>query len=284
MLQTIRDRSQGWLAGVIVFLVIGTFAMWGIHSYLTSGGGQTDVAAKVDGKPITQAEMNLVYERLRQQQQMQLGADFVLDQKTEMQLKRQALNQIIVARVLSQAAVKDGYRITMPEIEGALLSIPAFQVNGRFSRDRFNEVINSTLYSEKSFLDDLQTSMLINQVRGGYISSAFALPSEIGTAVKLINQKRDIGYLLVPASRFSGSVQINENDAKLYYQQHQEQFTAPEQVSIQYLQLSLPQLMANLHFSADQIQQSYQNNLTAYTTPQRWHVAHILVKLAPDAS
>jgi len=136
MLQNIRDRSQGWLAGIVVFLVIATFALWGIHSYLTSGGGQPDVVATVNGKKITQAMLNMAYERLRQQQQMQLGASYVIDQKAEMMLKKQALSQLIMAQVLSAAAIKEGYRITMGEVEGALLAIPAFQVNGRFSRER----------------------------------------------------------------------------------------------------------------------------------------------------
>lgn len=283
MLQSIRDRSQGWLAGVIVFLVIATFALWGIHSYLTSNGGQPDVVASVNGKKITQAMLNTAYERLRQQQQMQLGADFVIDQKAEMQLKKQALSQLIMAQVLVQAAIKEGYRITMGEVEGALLAIPAFQVNGRFSRERFNEVLNGTLYNERSFLDDLQTSMLINQVRGGFIASAFALPPEVETAIKLINQKRDIGYVVIPAARFSKSVAVNENDALAYYNQHHDLFTTPEQVSVDYIELSVSQLANNQHFTDDQLMQYYQNNLSNYTTPQRWRIAHILVQVLPNA-
>ncbi len=284
MLQSIRDRSQGWLAGIIVFLVIATFLLWGVHSYLTSGGNQPDVVATVSGKQITQVMLNTAYERLRQQQQMQLGADFVLDQKTETQLKKQALNQLIMAQVLSQAAIKEGYRITMGEVEGALLAIPAFQVNGRFSRERFNEILNGTLYTEKSFLGDLQTSMLINQVRGGFIVSAFALPQEVDTAIKLINQKRDIGYLIIPANRFSETANIKNDDALAYYDQHHDLFTTSEQVSIDYLKLSVPQLVNNLHFTDEQLTQFYQNNLSNYTTPQRWHVAHILIQVPNNAT
>lgn len=284
MLQSIRDRSQGWLAGVIVSLVIATFILWGVHTYLTESGGQPDVAATVNGYKITQGMLNTAYERLRQQQQMQLGADFVLDQKTETQLKKQALSQLIVAQVLSQAAIKEGFRVTMGEIEGALLGIPAFQVNGRFSRERFNEVLSSTLYTEKSFLDDLQTSMLINQVRGGFIASAFALPQEIDTAIKLINQKRDIGYAIIPAARFVKDVTINEDEALAYYNQHHDLFTTPEQVGIEYIELSVAQLTSNLHFTDDELMQYYKNNLNNYTSPQRWHVAHILVQVPGNAT
>ena len=88
MLQTIRDRSQGWLAGAIIGIVCVAFAFWGVHCYFMGGTGTpAEVVAKVGGKPIHQSELNATYQRLRQQQQMQLGAAFVIDQKMETQLK-----------------------------------------------------------------------------------------------------------------------------------------------------------------------------------------------------
>src|SRR6185312_7718306 len=140
MLQSIRDRTQGWITGVIVFLVCAAFALWGIHSYLEASG-QPDIAAKVNKQSIQQADLSAAYSRLRQQQQMQLGADFVMDQKVEAQLKKQALDQLVMGQVLVQAAMKEGYRISMGQVYGALLMIPAFQVDGHFSRERFNEMI-----------------------------------------------------------------------------------------------------------------------------------------------
>lgn len=282
MLQSIRDHSQGWLTGVIIFVVCVAFALWGIHSYM-GNSAQSDVAAKVNGISIGQSDLNLSYERLRQQEQMQQGADFVVDQKTEMRLKKQALNQLIMGQLLVQAALAADYRVSLDEVYGALLMIPAFQVNGQFSRDRFNEVINRLSYNENTFLNDMRLTMLTNQVRSGFVDSAFVLPNEIDNTIKLIQQKRDLNYLLIPAQHFMSNVKISDAEARNYYMQHQADFTTPEKVSIEYLELSLPQIAAQLHFTDAQLQQFYQNNLNNYTRPQRWHVAHILVKI-PDAA
>jgi len=283
MLQSISDRSQGWLAGTIIALVCITFAFWGVHSYLDSSGASGDVVAKVNGESLHEADLNTAYQRLRQQQQMQLGSAFVIDQKMETELKRQALNQMVITHVLMQAAAKEGYRVTSDEVGAALLSIPMFQVDGRFSRDRFNEVLNNILYTENTFLADLQTTMLINQVRSGIIDSAFSLPNDIAAAIKLINQKRDLAYLVIPAQRFLNGAQISDAQALDYYNQHKTEFTTPEQVSVEYLELSLPQLAAQLNFTDAQLMQFYQNNLNNYTSPQRWHVAHILIRLPENA-
>lgn len=283
MLQSIRDHSQGWLTGVIVFLVCAAFALWGIHDYVQQSA-QPDIAAKVNGFDIHQTDLNMAYERLRQQQQNQLGADFVIDQNTEANLKKQALDQLVLGHLLAGAATKEGYRVSKSEVYGALLSIPAFQVNGRFSKQRFNEVLSGLLYNENSFLEAMQNTMLANQVRSGFVDTAFALPSEVNTAIQLVNQKRDMGYLIVPSSRFINNISISDTDANLYYQQHKEEFTTPEQVSIDYLKLSLDKIATQQHFTDAQLQQYYQNNIGNYTKPEHWQISHILVKVASDAA
>lgn len=284
MLQALRDHSQSWLSAVVVFLVCAAFALWGIHSYVTAGSGQPEIVAKVNNFSIPQNDLTLVYSRLRQQQQMQLGADFVMDQKVVAQLKKQALNQLIMGQVLVQAAMKEGYRVSMGQVYGSLLMVPAFQVDGQFSRERFNEVLSSGLYNEKAFLSDMQLSMLTNQVRLGFIESAFVLPDEINSAVKLIEQKRDIGYFIIPVAHFDANIIISEAQARAYYDQHHEQFALPERVSIQYLAISLPQIAAQQHFSEEQLRQYYQDNVNNYTRPERWQVAHILVEMPANAT
>lgn len=283
MLQSIRDRTQNWLMGVIIFLACAAFALWGVHSYIGSSA-TPDVVATVNHYSVHQTELNQAYERLRQQEQMQMGADFVLDPATEIELKKQALNQLIMGRVLTEAARKDGYRVTMDQVRSALLMIPAFQANGEFSRDRFNEVLSSMLYTEQQFLADLQMTMLTAQVRSGFITSEFALPDEVATAIRLVNQKRDIAYSIIPTSRFLSNATISDADALNFYNAHQAQFTAPEQVSLEYIELSLPQIAAQQHFDDAELQQFYQNNLNNYTTPERWHVARILIKTKPSAN
>lgn len=283
MLQSIRDKSQGWIAWTFVIVIVITFGMWGIHNYLESGV-TSDVAAKVNGQEIPVNALNTAYQRLRQQRQIQMGADFSLSQSAEEQLKNQALQELIVSNLLTHAAIKNGFRITDDQVSEAILRIPQFQVDGQFSRDRFSEFLNAAYYTEDQFLGDLRSQMLVNQMQGGFVNSEFATPTEINTAIKLINQKRDISYLIVPSSRFIKNIQISDSDMRNYYQQHQQTFQSPEQVSINYLQLSLPAIKAGLHFDQTKLQQYYEDNADSYMQPQRWHVAHILAKIPAQAT
>lgn len=237
MLQNIRDRTQGWITWIIISLISLTFVLWGVQSYIV-GSGPSEVAALVGDVNITHHQLNTTYERLRQQQQMQLGQNFTLTPAIEKQLKQEALQQLISSQVLSEGALAQGYRFTEQQGIEAIKTTSTFQVNGQFSPGRFNEVLNSIQYSEAMFLKELRAAMLINQPRTGLLDSAFALPNEVDTIARLAHQTRDIRYLTIRVASFLKDAQVSEESILSYYKTNQAQFKTPEQVSIEYIELS----------------------------------------------
>ncbi len=282
MLQSIRDKAQNWIFSIIIFVLVLTFAFFGIERFF-DGNVTTAVIAKVDGHKITQNEFDVSYQRLRRQLELQVGNGFALTPTIEKNLKKQALNQLIHSYILTQAALSQGYRVTTDQIDSVLLSIPMFQDNGQFSAARFQAVLSNLLYSEDSFLSQLQTDMLVSQAQVGLVNSSFALPNEVAAAYQLINQQRSFVYAIIPASKFFNSIKITPAQQQQYYTTHQNEFTTPEKVSISYIELSLQDLIAKQHFTPQQLKQYYDNNQANFTVPARWHVAQILVRLMPNA-
>lgn len=266
MLQNIRDRSQGWFTTLIIGLVCLTFVLWGAHSFIGSGSSHHD-AVTINGAGIAQSQVNAAYERLRQQQQLQLGAAYTPSPELEKQLKQQALNQLISTEILSAAAREQGFGFSVAQAVALVESVPAFQVNGHFAPERFQQMLQNILYTEQSFFDHLRTAMLINQVRVGINNSAFALPTEINQAIQLVNQKRDINYLIIPSHQLLAQAKPTEAAITDYYQQHQAEFKVPEQVSIEYIELSLPELKKTVHLSDAELRQYYQENINNYQVP-----------------
>src|SRR5271154_1394518 len=131
MLQSIRDHTQGWLAGTIISILILMFAMWGISSYFT-GGGASGVIAKVNGVTITKERFALSYEQARRQLQSQLGSSSPLSIKQEAGLKERVLKEMISTEALKQASQNEHFHISPMQIDNYLESIPEFQDNGRF--------------------------------------------------------------------------------------------------------------------------------------------------------
>ncbi|MBS0358642.1 MAG: peptidyl-prolyl cis-trans isomerase, partial [Proteobacteria bacterium] len=143
------------------------------------------------------------------------------------------------------------------QAEAVVPQIPAFQVDGKFSEQRFMQVLNATLFSPESFLDSLQAELMRNQMSLGISESAFALPIEVDQAVQLIYQKRDMSYAILTLKQFIPQVKITESLIQDFYKANQQEFTIPEQVRLEYLELSLNDLAKAQHISQKEAQQKF---------------------------
>lgn len=284
MLQIFRDKiAQGWIAWVIVILIGVAFTFWGIEGLLLGGSSATDTVAKVNGYKISQNEVNNTYQRLSRQWLAQAGPSASLTPTIEKQLKQAALNQIITRYLLTQAAQKQGYRISEQQLDATLMSLPMFQENKRFSAQRFQQVLSGLSYSQADFINLLRNDLILNQVRSGIIQTTFTLPTDLEQAYSLISQQRDFGYTIIPLSRFTPKIHIDKKILQNYYEQHRNDFKTPEQVSIEYLELDMAQLQSSLKFDEKELKQYYQDNLDNFTQPAQWHVAQILIKVPKGA-
>lgn len=237
MLQMIREKAQGWFTWVLITFICFTFALWGIHNYMGSNPNN-DAAAKVNGVKITKTEYMQAYRRLRDQQAQLYGNKLVSNELIEQQLKNQALEQLIMDQVLVQSSLKDGFRVSDQEVTKVLESIPDFQLNGQFSLPRFRQILQYLSMSEVQFFEQLRNQLMLAQAQQGIITTAFALDTDVDAVIKLAEQKRDIGFLVIPLDRFNNSVKISEEMIQDFYTKNAESFKTPEQVSVEYVELT----------------------------------------------
>ncbi|MCD6048133.1 MAG: peptidyl-prolyl cis-trans isomerase [Gammaproteobacteria bacterium] len=275
MLQDIRDKTQGWITRVVIGLVCASFILWGAHSFLSGAtGGSSHDLATVNGQPLSGAELNSTYQRLIEQQQARLGPNFQMTPEMQASLKQMAVEQLVTSTALVQAAQKRDFRFTPKQVGKVISGISAFQENGHFSSQKFEKTLASLGYSQEEFFDSIRNAMLINQLRVGIVGSSFGLPIEVSSTLALVNQKRDIAYATIPAKNFVAQAVASDAEIQQYYQAHQDQFTTPQTLVLQYLELNLPDYAKQNHVTdsqkALQLFADASDKLTnlTYTNPQ----------------
>ena len=284
MLQSIREHTQGWIAGTIISVIILTFALWGIHSYFVGGANNT-VVAKVNDVEITREQLTVAYERLRRQVQAQNGSNTFLNTKNDSILKDRALQALIDIEVLKQASTQEGFQVSDRQIDNYLQSMPEFQIDGRFSLERFQEALSSTLLSTSEFLDLIRTSLLIDQPKLGIIFSSFALLDETAYSIALVNQEREIEYIQIPQQYFlSKAPVISPDKIKAYYDKNQSDFLTPEQVTVEYIELSMKDLTAKVNPTDLILKNFYNENINTYTQPMSWKLIAMEIPLSSNAT
>lgn len=273
MLQKLNERVKGVVAWVIVILIALTFTLFGIDSYLQSRN-YSDSAIEVDGVKISKHEFDLYYRRARQQID-----PATLTKDKEKALKDQIMQDIVNKQVALSAAKKNGFYIDVQQANAAILAIPQFQEDGKFSAARYQQALSIAMYTPESFQKEVGQGMLMNQQRFAFMGTAFALPNEVNRFIKLYFQQRDYDYLVIPYKAFLNEQKVTKKEAKQYYDTHQSEFLNPEEVSVNYIQLSLAkerEAQAKT-ITEKQVKAYYEENKQNFVEPAKWQVSRILI-------
>lgn len=277
MLQKLNERIQGVAAWIVVILISVTFMLFGVDYYLQSRH-ETAAQVTVNGQVITKQAFDLNYKRTRQLRDLS-----EMTAARENQLKQQVLNEMILNNLSVNSARNNGFEVYTSQANGAILSIPQFQEDGHFSTGRYSQALNSAYFTPESFQQEVRQGMLLNQQRFALIGTAFALPNELKQFVRLYMQTRDYAYLKIPALRFLNQAKVSNEEVSTYYQQNKHIFLSPEQVSIDYIVLSMADIKQGITLTPEQLKHYYDENQSNYLTPAEWRVEKMLVPLAPEA-
>lgn len=263
MLQNIHDKVKGWFANLVMGILAVAFALWGIEFYLGRNSNTNEIA-RVNGTSITDNQLNNAYERLKQNLQLQNKSVISLTLDQQAALKKQVLQQLIQNQALADAANQMGVHATQPQIDNLILQLPAFQVNGSFSQDRFQQVLAELGYTQEQFVADMSRTLLVNQVQMGLQNSSFVMPNEVKQLAQMMEQQRDLRYTIISAAQFLPNIKVPDSAIQSYYQQHQEDFRTPEKVQIAYIELNADDLKKQVAVSDQDLQQYYQSNLANF--------------------
>lgn len=281
MLQNIREGARGWLAWVIVAVISIPFAFWGINEYFSPA--PTRVIAEVNDVELSEYD----FRRQVNQQKQRLRAMFQnpnLDLSfMDEQIKQSTLKRMIEEELLVQSAVDVGMRISDALLVGRIHSIPAFQEDGTFSQERYEQLLGYQGLTPPGFERDIRRELLTEQIREGVLRSALITDYDQQQRTRLEEQQRSISYLIIPTSRFKDSVTFTDTDIEAYYKDHADQYMTPEQVSIEYVQLSVEDLINKDPISEETLTERYQERKASFTKPAQWKARHILIDVDPEA-
>jgi len=274
MLQNIRDNSQGWIAKTIIGVIVALMALTGFDAIFKATTHQND-AAKVNGEEISQNELSQAVDMQRRQLMQQLGKDFDASLLDEKMLRESALKGLIDRKLLLQGAENSKFAFSEAALDQVILQTPEFQVDGKFSPERFDQVIRQLGYSRMQFRQMLAQEMLIGQLRAGLAGSGFVTDAQVLAFARLEKQTRDFASLNVKVD--PAAVKLTDDEVKGYYDEHAKEFMTPDQVVIDYLELKKASFFDQVSVKDEDLQAAYQKE-TANLSEQR-RAAHILIEV-----
>lgn len=284
MLKTFRE-AQPWIIkmvmGGVVLAFIGTiFFAWGM-------GGQTtrNTLATVGGTAITLPEFQTAYQNLYNFYQQQYKDRFTPELAQTLGLKRQVLDNLIQRHLLLQEAQKEGLVVTNAELIAHIQEYPAFQVEGKFDKERYRRLLQLNRLSPGEFEQRQKHDLLIAKLERMITESVRVSEAELKEAYAKEYGKIKFRFLTLTPSFFESdiSAQIQKEEIEKYYQENKELFRKPEQIQVSYLLVESKPFEEQVTITEEAVTQYYNAHKEAYRREERVRARHILIKVDPGA-
>lgn len=278
MLQNLRDNSRGVISFILIGFLVIIFALTGVEA-LFNWDTSANQAAKVNGEQVTEMDVARAISMQKQQMLNTYGDQIPPEFLTDEYLRKPVVDNLVQRMVLAQAAGEAGMAVGNTYLSEQIASAPQFKNEaGVFDNNRYQQVLRTMGYTHSTYTKILADEIIVNQLQAGVSATAFATPSQLDDVVALSFQSRDLTYAILPAAKVRESIQIDAAEIQTYYDANQQMFTSEEQVAVDYISLSVAELMKNITVTEDQLHKQFEQNQSSFVAAPERQAAHILIE------
>jgi peptidyl-prolyl cis-trans isomerase D len=278
MITAMRRLAGTWFAKLLFVLLILSFAVWGIEDMLRNIGRDTAVA-RVGDEAIEVEEAQEAARRELQRIQRQLQGRMEMDARIRRAVAEQALEGLVLDRVLRQEQAR--MRVTVPDdvVRDYIFQIPGFAgLDGRFSREVFNNFLRSNEMTEARFLDLLRTDLGRQQLAGAVRAGAAAPEALASRMLAWALERRTATLVELPFAEAPEPEWPSEAQLVRYHENNARLFSTPEYRDVALATLNAARLMAEVEVSERDIEDAYAANRARYETPEKREVFQALMQ------
>ncbi len=275
MLQAIRDKSKGFLAGLVIVIICVPFALVGIEQYFNPN--LESYVARVGEVEISETEYQREFSRYRQSMSRRMGDSLDPSFFDQLIIKRQFLDQLIQRSALQQTLVASGFAVPDEAVRREIANIEAFQVAGSFDTSQYQLFLSSQGLTPLEFQAQVRDDLLASQLPASLASSSIATDAQLEAAIRLEDQTRAATYVTVSADAFAEGVEVSDDAITAWYEENGDRYQTQEEVVVEYIELEATDFAPEIAVDEDLLRERYEIQKARYVTPERRLTSHILL-------
>jgi len=286
MLDTFREFANKKIVRILfaLFLLV-PFGLFGIDYYFRAPVGG-DTLATVGRTRIGVADFDQALREQAEVYRRQFQGRFDASLMDNPQIRRAVLDRLISQRLVDLGSQRAGIRLGDRALAERILAEPAFQVDGRFSRDRYDQIARSMGLTPAGLDERLRQDYREQQFRGAVTETAFVPKATVESFIRLSEQKREVSVVNLSPDAYLAQVKVAPEQVKAWYDAHPKEYTTPEEVKVDYVELSTDALAAQVTVDPAQVKSMYEQELKTgkWGLPEERRASHILITVKPGAT
>ncbi len=275
LMSKLREGAGGWIAKVLLGMLIVAFGIWGIADVFRGFGAQ-DVAV-IGSTKIGIEEFRRIYTDRLQQLSRQFGRGITPDQARTLGFDRQILGELISEAAFDEKARRLGLNLDDAALARHIQTNPAFRgPGGTFDPVYFEQVLRSNNLTEARFIDAERRLMLRQQIARA-LAGEMTAPAVLRNAVdRYEREQRAAEFVTLGRSDVGEIAAPTPEQLAAYFEANKAMFRAPEFRKVSILALSPDTLLPWVQVSEDDVRKAYEARKERFATPEKREIEQIV--------
>jgi peptidyl-prolyl cis-trans isomerase D len=276
MFDSIRSHRR-WLMLFLLLLVFPSFVVTGIYGY-NQFVAPDNAVAKVDGQPISPQELDAAHREQMDRLRGMFGEQFDPRMFDTPQARAATLENLLSQRALQREAQAAHLGVSPERLREVIAGESVFHQDGKFSYDRYRQVLAAQGLSELGFEQRVQQD-LARQALLQAVAASAVVPRSVSEQVRrLADEQREVRELRFDPKDFRAKVSATEVQIKAYYEANAREFQSPESVRAEYVVLTLDDIAAQTPAPTDaELRAYYEQNKARFGLEEQRRASHILL-------
>jgi peptidyl-prolyl cis-trans isomerase D len=268
-----RKSLQIGLLVVIAAFVASLFVFGATGS--RSGDGETrDSVATVNGEKIPLERFQRRYQSYLEAYAQIYRDRFSTEMAERLGLPQQVVGDLVQEALIVQRANAEGFSVSDEELNARIHAIPAFQENGRFVLQRYQDYLKR---SGAGLEADLRRQMTRAKVETAIRSGVKVSETELEQAFRLRREEVRAAWALVELPPIVAGANATEEELAAYLAQHPDEFRQLDRRRVQYVTLNPKDFPATV--TDAEVEKYYTEHVSEFETPRQVRAAHVLARV-----
>ncbi|HSE96465.1 MAG TPA: peptidyl-prolyl cis-trans isomerase [Methylomirabilota bacterium] len=268
-----RRTSRYFLIAVVVTF-IASLAYFGA----TQDRSGPEWVASVNGETISAVAYQQAYRDTVERYRQAFRERWSEEVERSLNLPDQVVERLVTERLLAQRATAEGLSVSDAELSDQITRIPAFREGGRFSRDRYLQLLARAGVTPAAFEANVRQDLLRQRLQALVTDGVRVSDAEGRQYWETERERVRAAYLQVAPEPVPAGFTASDAEIESYYQAHPAEFTLPERRRVLVALLSTASVPAPTPTDAE-VEAAYQERRREFEQPARARVAHVLVRV-----
>jgi peptidyl-prolyl cis-trans isomerase D len=263
MMSSLRGSVWGWIG--LGFLALGALALvlidLGQGGSGPGGRGESGtVLATVGDDSVTEPEfvrrLNRALDQQREGDPSLTISDFIRGGGADL-----VLSQMVAASALEQFGARHGLIVSERMIDGEIASIPAAQVNGQFSEERFRRLLEQQRITEAEVRDGIRSDLMRRQLLAPVALGAHVPRGMAEPFARLLLEVREGQLLAVPFEAMPDPGAPTDAQLEAFWRENRRVWTVPERRSFRFALIEPEGIAETVKVTPEEVEAFYKANI-----------------------